>query len=79
MNDIQTGARPEEDPFTALLRLDAVTLMLARKAYDEHGGGPDGELAARRVLDQELRAVSGWPTGADYQIAAGDYERAAIW
>lgn len=63
-------------PFTALLRSDAVTLMVARRAMEEHGSGLDGDLAARRVLDAELRDSSGWPTGADYLTAAADYDRA---
>lgn len=62
--------------FTLLLRSDAVMLMAARRAMEEHGDGPEGVLAARRVLDAELQASSGWPTGEDYLSAAADYERA---
>jgi hypothetical protein len=70
------GAGTGDAPFTALLRSDAVTLMVARRAMEEHGGGLDGDLAARRVLDAELRASRGWPTEADYLTAAADYDRA---
>jgi hypothetical protein len=69
------GAGAGDAPFTALLRSDAVTLIVARRAMEEHGGGLDGDLAARRVLDAELRASSGWPTEGDYLTAAADYDR----
>lgn len=71
-----TDTRPGDGSFTELLRSDAVMLMVARRAMEEHGGGPEGDLAARRVLDAELRASSGWPTGNDYLTAAADYDRA---
>jgi hypothetical protein len=74
MTGEHAGAR--DAPLTALLRSDAVTLMVARRAMEEHGGGLDGDLAARRVLDAELQASSGWPTGEDYLTAAADYDRA---
>jgi hypothetical protein len=71
-----TGAEEGDAPFTGLLRSDAVMLMVARKAMEEHGDGPGGALAARLALDAELRAVASWPTGGDYLTAAADYQRA---
>lgn len=83
MSDDQAARRadpaagdPEDHPLTGLLRSDAVVLMLARKAIDDYGGGPVGDLAARRVVDGEVRAMIAWPVGADYLRAADDYDRA---
>lgn len=42
----------------------------ARVLYLEHGGGDAGLLALRLFLDQELRAIIGWPRGTDYAAAA---------
>jgi hypothetical protein len=86
MNDSDTPApgygeadggatRPREDPLTGLLRSDAVIMMLARNALADSGGS-GGELAARRALDGEIRAMITWPTGEDYLAAADDFARA---
>lgn len=82
MNDDEAARRadaaagnPEEHPLTGLLRSDAVVLMLAREALDDNGGGPAGDLAARRVIDGEVRSMITWPVGADYLQAADDYDR----
>jgi hypothetical protein len=74
--DQDVGCEAAEASFTALLRSDAVMLLAARRAMEDHGGGLRGDIAARGVLDAELQASSGWPTGDDYLTAAADYERA---
>jgi hypothetical protein len=69
------GPGETEHYVTALLRSDAVILMLARKALEEGDGSPAAHINAHRVLDRELRALLPWPSGEDYTRAAADYER----
>jgi hypothetical protein len=53
-----------------------VALWQAREVFDKRGGGEDGSLAARRELDSVLRALTGWPSGADYARIARHYAAA---
>jgi len=71
-----SGPEERDAPFTGLLRSDAVMLMVARRAMEDYGGGPGGDLAARLALDAELRTAVGWPASRDYLTAAADYQRA---
>jgi hypothetical protein len=69
------GPGETEHVVTAMLRSDAIILMLARQTVEEGDGSPAAHIAARRDLDREMRALRPWPTGEDYARAAGDYER----
>ena len=64
-----------EHVVTAMLRSDAVILMLAHKTVEGGDGSPAAHLAARRDLDLEVRDLLPWPSGEDYARAAADYER----
>jgi hypothetical protein len=71
-----TGSPGEaEHGVTAMLRSDAMILLLARKSVEEGDGSPAAHIAARRDLDREIRELLPWPTGEDYARAAEDYER----
>jgi hypothetical protein len=64
----------DEDWLTTVLRSDATVMRLARETFHERGGGDEGTLAARRHLDEELRAMTRWPRGEDYERIAADCE-----
>lgn len=69
------GPGPAEHYVTAMLRSDAVILMLARKAIEDGDGSTAAHIDARRVIDRELRALLPWPSAQDYAQVAADYER----
>ena len=52
--------------------MDPFLLREARAAYADRGGGAGGYLAARRLLDQRLRAMVHWPRARDYADLADD-------
>ena len=60
---------------TSLLRSDEVILMLAHRALAAGEGNTGALLAARRVLDDEVRTLIPGPSGDDYASAAEDYDR----
>jgi hypothetical protein len=64
-----------EHVVTAMLRSDAMILMLARQAVEVGHGSPAALITARRDLDREVRELLPWPSGEDYARAAADYER----
>jgi len=53
-----------------------VALWQARQIEAGYGEGGDGQLAARRFLDRELRKLTGWPRSEEYALLAGEYARA---
>jgi hypothetical protein len=66
---------------TRLLQDDPHVLRRAARLAGELGGGDDAYLAVRRMLDDYLREVAGWPRAADYGVAAhelGDSEHARL-
>ena len=69
------GPGETEHVVTAMLRSDAIILMLARQTIEDGDGSPAAHIAARRDLDREMRALRPWPSGEDYARAAADYER----
>ena len=57
---------------TSEVRMDPFLLEDARRACADRGGGENGYLAARRLLDQRLRRMVHWPAEQDYAQLAGD-------
>jgi len=53
-----------------------VALWQARQIEAEYVEGGDGQLAARRFMDHELRQLTGWPRAEEYALLAGEYARA---
>jgi hypothetical protein len=58
------------------LMLYPVALWQARQIEAGYRGDENGQLAARRFLDRELRELAGWPRGEEYALLAGEYARA---
>jgi hypothetical protein len=70
-----TGMGEERAPrswLTGEVRMDPFLLRDAHRVYADRGGGEDGYLAARRLLDQRLRQMVHWPAGREYAVLADD-------
>ncbi|MGA2830221.1 MAG: DnaB-like helicase N-terminal domain-containing protein [Streptosporangiaceae bacterium] len=57
---------------TGEVRMDPFLLRDAHRVFADRGGGEDGYLAARRLLDERLRQMVHWPTGREYALLADD-------
>jgi DnaB-like helicase N terminal domain len=61
---------------TDVLQSDVTVLRMAGEQLGAATDTEAGALAARRSLDGQLRAMSGWPRPEDYARMAADYEAA---
>jgi hypothetical protein len=76
-----TAGDEQRSWLTRLLAGDPGVLRRAAELVGQLGGGDDAYLAVRRMLDDHLREVTGWPRAADYGVAAhelGDSEHARL-
>ena len=61
---------------TELLQADLTVLRTVGEQYAASRDAQTGALAARRSLDERIRAMTGWPRPEDYELVAADYEAA---
>lgn len=61
---------------TGILQSDVTVLRMAGEQYEAAADAQAGALAARRSLDGQLRAMSGWPRPEDYLQMSFDYQAA---
>jgi hypothetical protein len=64
--------RPPRSWLTSELETDPLLLDDARRVFNDRGGGINGALAARRLLDERLRRMVAWPRALDYTQLADD-------
>jgi len=70
-----TSVSDEREPTSWLtdeVRMDPFLLQDAHRICAERGGGQDGHLAARRLLDERLCQMVHWPAGREYALLADD-------
>jgi hypothetical protein len=70
-----TSVSDEREPrswLTDEVRMDPFLLQDAHRICRERGGGQDGYLAARRLLDERLCQMVHWPAGREYALLADD-------
>lgn len=64
--------RPPRSWLTSEVETDPLLLDDAHRVFNDRGGGMDGALAVRRLLDQRLRRMVTWPRPVDYEQLADD-------
>lgn len=64
--------RPPRSWLTSEVETDPLLLADAHRVFHDRGGGINGALAARRLLDERLRQMVQWPRALDYDQLADD-------
>jgi hypothetical protein len=64
--------RPPRSWLTSEVETDPLLLDDAHRVFNDRGGGINGALAVRRLLDERLRRMVTWPRALDYTQLADD-------
>jgi hypothetical protein len=64
--------RPLRSWLTSEVETDPLLLNDAHRVFHDRGGGINGALAVRRLLDERLRRMVTWPRALDYEQLADD-------
>jgi hypothetical protein len=64
--------RPPRSWLTSEVETDPLLLADAHRVFNDRGGGINGALAVRRLLDDRLRRMVTWPRALDYDQLADD-------
>jgi hypothetical protein len=64
--------RPPRSWLTSEVETDPLLLDDAHRVFHDRGGGINGALAVRRLLDERLRRMVTWPRAQDYTQLADD-------
>jgi hypothetical protein len=64
--------RPPRSWLTSEVETDPLLLADAHRVFNDRGGGINGALAVRRLLDERLRRMVPWPRALDYEQLADD-------
>jgi hypothetical protein len=63
---------PPRSWLTSEVEMDPLLLDDAHRVFTDRGGGTNGALAVRRLLDDRLRRMVTWPRALDYEQLADD-------
>ena len=66
-----TGQEQSPGSMAGILR-DHLILRDAAETFDSHEDGQSLRLAVRRLLDQQIPVIAGWPRKQDYEQVAAD-------